>query len=48
MDVPCSSDGKINLSNEKSYSNWSEELVNNKNKIQKMFCDKIMPLLKNE
>ncbi len=35
LDTPCSGEGRFLLENEKSYSNWSEKLVNDLSKLQK-------------
>ncbi len=35
LDTPCSGEGRFLLENEKSYSNWSEKLVNELSKLQK-------------
>ena len=46
--MPCSSEGKINLNNEKSYKNWSLESIQHKSKNQKNLADKLIPLLKKD
>nr|MDD3719952.1 RsmB/NOP family class I SAM-dependent RNA methyltransferase [Candidatus Gracilibacteria bacterium] len=46
FDAPCSAEGRINLSEEKIWPNWSEENINKNSKLQKEILDSIIPLLK--
>lgn len=45
-DVPCSSEWKINLNNEKTFKHWNIDLILKKQKEQIIFCEKLLPLLK--
>ncbi|MDD3145355.1 MAG: RsmB/NOP family class I SAM-dependent RNA methyltransferase [Candidatus Gracilibacteria bacterium] len=47
-DLPCSAEGKFNLSNEKSYAYWKNEVVYKNYKLQKEIIKNTIPLLKDD
>lgn len=46
FDAPCSAEWRINLTNEKIWTNWSLENIEKNSKLQKEIINNIIPLLK--
>ncbi|MDD4151250.1 MAG: RsmB/NOP family class I SAM-dependent RNA methyltransferase [Candidatus Gracilibacteria bacterium] len=47
-DLPCSAEGRINLSNEKTYSFWSEKNIKSNYYLQREILKSCIPLLKKD
>ena len=47
FDAPCSSEWRINLNKEKTFSSWDEKVFKKHYRLSKQILEKIIPMLKN-